>query len=57
MGLAVGKAVTAVLENCDVCDVNIVLEALVGQIVEKNKINIKNLQRSLCVTLLLLFLW
>lgn len=28
MGSAAGETVTAVLEYCDVCDVNIVLEAL-----------------------------
>lgn len=37
MGLAAGKPVPAVFDYCDVCDVNIALERLVSQVVEKNK--------------------
>lgn len=41
VGLASGEPVTAVLDFCDICDVDIVIEALgVSNSGEKNKINI-----------------
>lgn len=39
VGLAAGKPVPAVFDYCDVCDVNIALERLVSQVVEKNNNN------------------